>query len=198
MRYFILLFICQILNAQVPDSLEYAKRKAILDGMGEIDSIQLLKMRERLLENRGKPHTTKFYEIFLDIEVEKKYRLAQRKYMTIGISNWGCKDFYIPEWLTVERKKYAELYIEIFKKDEKGGFVVYKSPVEADIQQMDAERKIISLKNREGYNFSHIELDLLNKIQETGFYKVKAYIDLSGFGYFKELTTTSFEFEVIK
>lgn len=191
------LFVISCGYSQEQDSLSFSKGKLIFERMNdEIDSLTLKKRSEEFKKSIGKPHTTTFYEIFLNVKLKETYKLSERKKLNLGISNWGCKDFYVPEWLSREFREKDELFIELFKKDSKGEFVVYRSSIHTSIQENKTNRKIVSLKNRQSHCFNDIKLDLLNKITEKGTYLVKVHIDLSNFGYFKKLIVESTSFKV--
>lgn len=184
--------------SQKKDSLDFSKRNLLMEQMGEVDSLSLKKLSEEFKKSVGEPFTTVFYKIFLSADIKKTYKLSERKNLCIGISNWGCKDFYVPKWLTRAFRENDELYFEILKKNKEGDFVIYKAKGQSHMQEYDIDRKIIALKNRQSHIFENINFDLINPIREIGTYRINIYIDLSDFGYFKMLKRTTESFEVVK
>ena len=180
----LLIFSSLISNAQIEDDIQITEE-------------DVLRVKRTTVDNRPSQFTTTFYEIFLDAEIRKSYKLSERKKITLEISNWGCKEFYVPEWLSREFRELDELYFEILKENKKGKFILYKQKHEADMSGYNVNRKIFSLKDRQSYIYKDIEFDLLNKIREVGTYRITVYLDLSNFGYFKTLRRTTESFKVV-
>jgi len=187
--------------SQLKDSLGFSKRKLLLEQVDdEIDSLSLKKMSEEFKKSIGKPYTTTFYEIFLDVKVKKTYNLHERKTFSIGISNWGCKDLFVPSYLIYGYKGNlsTELYVEFYKENLNGVYEPYKvNSKDSHYQYRSENRNILALKNQYGHTYNDLTLDLLKTLNEEGKYYAKIYIDLSNFGYFKIVTSTTLPFEVI-
>lgn len=198
--FFYLLFVCSLCFSQENDSLSFIKRKVMIEKMndGYVDSLNLKGLSEKLLKTKGEPFTTTFYLIFLQVDTNKEYKLSERKKIDISISNWGCKELYVPEWLSREHRENDELFVEVFKKSKNGEFVLYENKLKGHIHEYTPSRKIISLKNMQSHTIYDVELDVLNKITETGEYKINICIDLSNFGYFKVLKSSSKIFNVVE
>jgi len=145
--------------------------------------------------------TTTFYQTLLSLKTKRKYKLSEMKTFDLEISNFGCRDLFVPEFLIYGFKddSSTELYVEIFKKDINGDYNRYindKSNIH--YQYYSYNREIIALKNNLGQEYNKLEVDFLNNIIEPGVYSAKIYVDLSNFGYFKKLVTTTASFEVVE
>lgn len=142
--------------------------------------------------------TTDFYDIFVLPKADKStFNIQENITLSIGISNNGVKDFFIPEYLSYGGVN-NELYIEVYKMNELNNFVKYKSPVPRGSTIGRSKRKIFPIKNGQGYVFENITLDFINKISEPGIYKAKIFIDFSNLGYFKKLIVSTTSFKVVE
>jgi hypothetical protein len=174
--------------------------------------IPLDKEQEEYFENRKmnrnmdsiRANTSDFYDIEICSKPNKKvFSLEEQKKVSIEIINYGNKVLYLPEWFRSNKghmnNNIVEMNIEIYRK-EKQKFVPYvQRRMKTDIFRHPAinpPKTIIYETNRGKHiYYNNIWIDINKKIVDEGSYKVKVYIDLSNFGYFKILESEMF-FEV--
>jgi hypothetical protein len=174
--------------------------------------IPLDKEQEEYFENRKmnrnmdsiRANTSDFYDIEICSKPNKKvFSLEEQKKVSIEIINYGNKVLYLPEWFRSNKghmnNNIVEMNIEIYRK-EKQKFVPYvQRRMKTDIFRHPAinpPKRIIYETNRGKHiYYNNIWIDINKKIVDEGSYKVKVYIDLSNFGYFKILESEMF-FEV--
>jgi len=142
--------------------------------------------------------TTDFYKIVTIFDVKERYNINELKSFDLRIINYGQKELFIPKVLS--RFPHGELKIEIFKKNKKGEYSMYKQSSTIvksnNAIQPEMEREILSSKKGELICFKDLLLDRHLKIVDAGNYYAKIYIDLSNFGYFKTLQGSTKEFVV--
>ncbi|MGV9002661.1 hypothetical protein [Flavobacterium sp.] len=145
-------------------------------------------------------NTSNFYDIEICSNPNKKiFNLEEEKQFSMLITNYGTKELYLPQWFKNNTDiNDVEITFKIYKK-EKQKFVKYiQKRIKTDISRHPAinPRKRVVYETNQGKHISYenIWFDIYPKIVDEGTYKVKIYIDLSNFGYFKILETEiSFE-----
>lgn len=146
-------------------------------------------------------NTSDFYDIEICSKPNKKvFSLEEQKLFSMQITNYGTKELFLPEWFRSNKDfNNVEITFEIYKK-EKQKFVKYiQKSMKTDIFRHPAinppKRVVFATNKGKHITYENIWFDIYQKIVDEGSYKVKVYIDLSNFGYFKILEAEIF-FEV--
>ena len=171
----------------------------------ELDSLSASHISSLLADNNidslYAATTSDFYLIDVKVDLKKtQYTLNEKKEFDIKVVNYGTEDLYMPEWLRRDHTIRQELSIEIYRKGRKGFKPYIQKTIKTNtlVQPKISKRELSTSSRGKPVFYENIEMDTYLKIVDEGTYKIKVYIDLSSFGYFKKLTAVSSQFEIIR